>query len=794
MYDVFIMDLGGHDANVHALQNRFPHATTVRYYDNHLDTIRRCIAKARTPWGWIVSSCCEYADFNFEYRAVPWEESQLHCWASGSESFGDTFLINVNEFKRQQDIELLEYYEYINWHTDGVPRLPQDIFTMNMGGHDISIPNTQVVRYYNSHLDTVKRCVSKATTPTVWVTASCCDYSNFNFDHVMPLWGPEQLHCWASGDEKFGDTFLIDVKRFKRQENIELLEWYKDIHWHADGVPRLTNDTFVMNLGGHDDNVNQLEQRHITQTVRYYNSHLDTIKRCISKAATPAVWIIASCCDYSNFDFNYTISFWGPDQLHCWASNEETFGDTFLINVNQFRKQQDIELLEWYKDIHWHSDGVPRLPVDTFVMNMGGHDDNVEQFQQISNSQVIRYYDNHLDTIRRCIAKSTTPAVWIIASCCDYSKFKFDQTMAFWGPDQLHCWASGTEKFGDTFLISTHQFRKQQDIELLEWYKEVNWHSDGVSRLPWPILELKSENITEELKDYRFDSPYVWLNEAVDFDPPLWAKRAFYSFNATGSISIAPRDIQAHLVSQIYDYPYIIKQKTAYLAPTLLDIIYVSNGEPEAERWYTHLAQTCKREVKRVIDINGRSAAYKAAAKLSSTPWFFAVFAKLEVNPEFDWAWQPDWLQEPKHYIFNSRNPVNGLEYGHMGVIAYNRQLVLDTDAPGLDFTLSKAHAVVPRLSAVAHYNTTPELTWRTAFREVLKLKDDVEKTSSVESDYRLETWLTVGDGDYAEFSILGAADAVDYYEQVKGDYTELMRSFEWAWLREYYSSKYSGI
>jgi hypothetical protein len=47
----------------------------------------------------------------------------------------------------------------------------------------------------------------------------------------------------------------------------------------------------------------------------------------------------------------------------------------------------------------------------------------------------------------------------------------------------------------------------------------------------------------------------------------------------------------------------------------LLDIIYISNGEPEAERWYTHLAQTCKRTVKRVIDGDGRSAADKAAAQ-----------------------------------------------------------------------------------------------------------------------------------------------------------------------------------
>jgi len=430
---------------------------------------------------------------------------------------------------------------------------------------------------------------------------------------------------------------------------------------------------------------------------------------------------------------------------------------------------------------------------DVFIMDMGGHDDNVLAIQnRLPHSRIVRYYDNHLDTIKRCVTRARTSWIWVIASCCDYTDFDFDYRSVPWEAYQLHCWHSGYEKFGDTFLINIEEFRKQQDIPLLEWYKDVNYHYPGVPRLSWPVLETTSEDITAELKNYKFTAPYVSINQTVDFPAPLWRDRVFYAFNDSGSVSLAPRDITGKIQRQIYDYPHVLKQKQEYLTPNLLDIIYISNGEPEAERWYEHLVKVCGREVKRVMNVDGRSQAYRAAAELSTTPWFFTVFAKLEVVEDFDWTWQPDWLQEPKHYIFNSRNPVNGLEYGHMGVIAYNRQLVLDTDSPGLDFTLSKAHAVVPRVSAVAHFNTTPELTWRTAFRECIKLKDDAEKTGSVESTYRMDTWLTVADGDYAEFSLLGAADAVDYYNKVKGDYTELMRSYEWAWLREYYAMRYS--
>jgi hypothetical protein len=192
-----------------------------------------------------------------------------------------------------------------------------------------------------------------------------------------------------------------------------------------------------------------------------------------------------------------------------------------------------------------------------------------------------------------------------------------------------------------------------------------------------------------------------------------------------------------------------------------------------------------------VRGVNGRTAAYQEAARQSVTPWFFAVFAKLEVvGGEFPWdEWLPDYFQEPKHYIFNSRNPVNGLEYGHQGMICYNKNLVLANNNPGLDFTLSQPHESVPILSGIAHFNQSPWMTWRTAFREVVKLKHFMATQPTLETEHRLNTWLTVADGKYAEYCLMGAADAVDYYNEVGGVYDKLMLSFDWAWLKERFNA-----
>jgi len=163
----------------------------------------------------------------------------------------------------------------------------------------------------------------------------------------------------------------------------------------------------------------------------------------------------------------------------------------------------------------------------------------------------------------------------------------------------------------------------------------------------------------------------------------------------------------------------------------------------------------------------------------------FTVFAKLKVNHKFDWNWQPDRLQIAKHYIFNATNPVNGLEYGHQAMIAYNKNIVLSNLGKGLDFTLDDEHEVVELNSGTAHFNTDAWSTWRTAFREAIKLR----ASDSEESADRLNTWATKAIGDFAEYSLLGTKHAVEYYDEVSGDMDMLRLSYDWPWLSARFAS-----
>ena len=409
--------------------------------------------------------------------------------------------------------------------------------------------------------------------------------------------------------------------------------------------------------------------------------------------------------------------------------------------------------------------------------------------------KVVRYFDNYLDTLKR-LAKNIPDQhefVWICSSVCDYTDFDFTWHPEIWQTGMLHVFPSDGEKFGDTFFMHVPTFKSRADkLQMLDWY-DLNFMDISVPRRPLPVVKHEYDTHVAAVKTFDFAGPlaiFTTENTTIDQIPavPLWREKTktVVPLSAGAGVCIVPKAAVSHIQTQLYDYPNILRTQRHLYTDNLLDIVFIDNGEPNAEANYLHLHNTVgmyNNRIHRSSGVNGRVAAYHAAAKLSTTPWFFAVFAKLRVKEDFDWTWQPDRLQEPKHYIFHAFNPVNGLEYGHQAMIAYNKELVLNNSGIGLDFTLDSAHEVVPILSGTAEYAHTKWSAWRTAFRECLKLRSSTD----VESQYRLDKWLTVAMGQpYGQYSIYGAEDAVEYYDSVAGDFAELKKSYDWAWLATY--------
>jgi hypothetical protein len=406
----------------------------------------------------------------------------------------------------------------------------------------------------------------------------------------------------------------------------------------------------------------------------------------------------------------------------------------------------------------------------------------------------VRYFDNYRDTLIR-LAKNLLGEhefVWVCSSICDYTNFDFSWHPEQWQATMLHVFPSNDQKFGDTFFMHVPTFvARAEKKELLEWY-DVNFVEVRVPRRNMPVIVHDADSQVDAVKNTEWAGPlatftnhdYITGNLAT---VSLWREKTktIVPVSTGAGTVVVPRTAVPYIKTQLYDYPYIDKTQRV-LSDTPLDIVFISNGEINAGVYLEHLKWTVvsdyKNHIHHVSGVNGRVAAYQEAARQSHTPWFFAVFAKLEVNSNFDWTWQPDRMQQAKHYIFHAHNPVNGLVYGHQAMIAYNKKLVLENTGAGLDFTLDQPHEVVPIVSGTANYHESAWMCWRTAFREVLKLKASLP---DVESEHRLNRWLTV-DTTPGEWSRKGAEDGVEYYDSVDGEFAALKKSYEWSWLATY--------
>ena len=413
-----------------------------------------------------------------------------------------------------------------------------------------------------------------------------------------------------------------------------------------------------------------------------------------------------------------------------------------------------------------------------------------------ANTRQVPFVDSYLTVLKSVIDDVRTEYFWFFADFMNLTTLDVDYIPEQHEKDQIHVWYNthplgGTNKEGNVFLIPTKAFKKQiNDLKFLRDYKDINYHPHSNLFQNWiPKTAFKLSNPYKAYSNAG-QNYYKWLHnrdikveQLPNFFPSFWEDEKLYRWGQTNDIMLVPHRDN---IKQFYDIDRIVNFDLEYNVKPM-DIIFISYDEPAAEQRFNKLKERFPR-AKWSKGVQGQTLAYMAAAAMSDTDYFFAVFPKLEIVDEFKFDFQPDRLKNPCHYIFNCKNPVNGLEYGHGAVLLYNKELVMTTTNPGLDFTLSAPHEVVPILSAINHFNETPWLAWRTSFREVIKL---LQAKPTVESSYRLKKWLMMGQGQNADWVYKGANDAKKFYDKNSDNHAELMLSYDFEWLKKHYESKY---
>lgn len=431
------------------------------------------------------------------------------------------------------------------------------------------------------------------------------------------------------------------------------------------------------------------------------------------------------------------------------------------------------------------SDKVIRLPIPIFIVDTLGKGIGIP-------------YTNYLNALTNIDKETTCNYFWMVSNHMDLSKINFTWFPDIWNEKYQQVFATGLQNRGDIFLFNKSTYNLNVDqLDKIGNFKFLK--SITSCNTEYKIHRKKTDNLSELIKTSSIDEPwgFVFNDSSTLVDSWKWPNPCYWygprieTWGDHNSLIMYHKSAKEIIQNEIYDFPTIIKHRYIASIDRLNDVIFLSNGESTADIHFYTLKNYCPYAI-HVKGIQGREQSYKAMAKLSKTDWFFAVFAKLNVNSEFDWNWQPDRLQAPKHYIFHATNCLNGLEYGHMAIVAANKNIILNQSEYDLDYTLGGSHSVIPINSGVAFFNDTEESTWRTAFRECVKLTNAISKNNlDLASFERLNIWLTQASGSFDQWCLRGAKDGYDYAKKFEGDINSLKLTREWNWLHDYYINRY---
>jgi hypothetical protein len=451
---------------------------------------------------------------------------------------------------------------------------------------------------------------------------------------------------------------------------------------------------------------------------------------------------------------------------------------TWLVNTRPLDKKQHKFIKSNLK--------FSKTAIDTVVLDMGFNNNSFGYYQK-----KLRFVGTMEAMLHSAVKRATSEWLYVISTCCDYMMFDFSWLPDLDQIDHTHCWPSNDQEKGDTFLIHVPSYLKTMEFKF-------NFDHDSVHRVPWPARIYKEDSLAAAMNNHdRSASIYVvyYKQDSVirKFPSPcLWDKRPVVGMSECNSVSLVPRDCV--IKEEIYEYPYL-ERHDRYASACSLDIIFIHNGEKDAginlNRCNTWIPPNSYFKIS--SGVNGRLKAYQSAADLSNSDWFLAVFAKCHMKESFrDFTWRPDYWQKPKHYIFHNHNVDLDLTYGHMAPIAYNKRLMLENTG-GLDMTLAQEHAVVPVVLSETRL-TDPWDTWRTAFRETVKLMYYAKEDNSIELQYRLDRWLNAEEmwAKHNPWYQYGANDGKDFFESVDGEWGWIMVTNEWAWLRKRFDALYS--
>ena len=427
-------------------------------------------------------------------------------------------------------------------------------------------------------------------------------------------------------------------------------------------------------------------------------------------------------------------------------------------NYDQVKKYANAEPFVWLVD---RSIDMPRIFPWWFVPN----DDagTVYQFPYIfKNSRKVKEWNKV-----QLVSTSANEHVMIrknyICGVYDpyHGKKRFD--MFFLGNNDSESFNVLSKKYPELTAVSSYNEALKKSTTELFWL------------IPEDVIVSPKFNFSYCPDDWSYKYIHVFRNDKYFDGIALFAKH----------IPVTRRELLHRFYTEKKEV------KISATKPKPFDIVFISYNEPNADENYERLLKAFPR-AKRVHGVKGIHQAHIEAAKLATTGMFWVVDGDAVVDSEFTFEIEQmahyDRFSRSTVYVWKSKNPINELEYGYGGVKLLPRELTLnmDTSNPDMTTSISPSFKSMPAISNITAFNTDEFSTWRSAFRECVKLSSKIiDKQKDEETEARLETWCTIGaDKPFGEYAIMGAIAGRKYGKANKKKPAALAKINDFDWLK----------
>lgn len=860
MFDLFVFAINYSErvkAKFSLIKEKYPHAKLLVYRTPITEMVVKARSVAFTNMFWLLDVEADLSDdFSLDWKPSEWDLEYIHVWGTsggkiieqGLSLWPKNLTLSADDIKAGNFpvkmyekvvtvVKPFDIFVYSDKHNARIQHKFEKIQAIYPTARLLSSDKGLVLQLIEAqHL---------STTKMFWF---------FNVDYNLELdlfWRPDTwdygfIHAWINqNDLVYNESlFLWPVDRAVNQIEIGTKSFENIKFTRTDPDHKVVFD-LVLFSSGLSPRIQARYEKFLqtyptAKLLTTYTTVTELVKQAQDIASTKMFWLMDIEYEIaSDFTLAWAPFPWDQRYIHAWdATPDRSITKGLSLWPTDIRQDmQDGYSIENIKRIKVNA--VDVKPYDIFVCAESGDNYARERFEDIKerfpNVTLLVTDIKIQDAVEAARKVVTTSMFWLFDIEYDVN----DDFNMKWEPDPwdqkwVHVWPSNGAK---TVLQSLSLWPSDEDPDLEDEYTVNNMkimEGSAITLLPYDVF-LYSYSSHDERVLQRYETivakyptakilfvkdimeavtsaqaysttKLFWLLDVeaeLQFDlswrPEQWEQKWIYAWQSKNGklieqgLSLWPSSLTYTTYDELENIKFLDDVATTYEP---YDVFFISFNEPNADANYKKLLKIIP-DAKRVDGIVGIHNAHKVCAEQSTTEMFWTIDADTVIDKKFDLSYRPPLHDKQYLHLWYTRNPVNDLVYGYGAVKLWPRHAPLSHEGNWLDFTTSVGNIkVVDDIVATTQFNSSNYDSWRSGFREAVKLCYNIHLGERGESVDRLLIWLNkANDVKFAVDAKMGARQGLDYFRQTSGDATALkvINDFNWLKTRHKYVKDHSS-